>query len=244
MICPQCGKEFDPTSQQKSRQKKGIIISCSRKCAGKLSNKAHTKTHCKRGHELTPENRIGKVGQCRKCVNEAKRAKYVPSPLIIKTHCINGHKRIPENLGTKGNCLICETIRRKNKLSSDKEYKATVNERSRKWQENWRLNNPILAKEKGRARYLMDPIKLKEGQLKWKLANPDKYKKSRKRRKLKSVVDLQKSYIREKLRRIGITSPSDELIELQREKIQYNRFIRSSKKVIKEKENVNISCNA
>jgi len=80
------------------------------------------KTHCKAGHQYTPENTlIDHVGhkRCRICHNAAsaksyeKRAPEKP-PKPPKTHCVNGHPWIPENWlhskrGGKDtfDCMIC-----------------------------------------------------------------------------------------------------------------------------------------
>lgn len=79
------------------------------------------KTHCKRGHEFTPENTYIETRGNRKCrtcmqaANEAwnvkRRQEYVPKPR--QTHCKRGHEFIPENtyVGAKGH-RTCRTCKR------------------------------------------------------------------------------------------------------------------------------------
>lgn len=66
-----------------------------------------SKTHCKRGHEFTPENTIpqgnGRGRACRTCNNERARAFYESHKGLRqpnnkdKTHCKRGHEFTPEN---------------------------------------------------------------------------------------------------------------------------------------------------
>lgn len=67
---------------------------------------AAAKTHCKRGHEFTPENTIrnGPTGRgCRTCNNERAAAWYEKNKRTglpqnaAKTHCKRGHEFTPEN---------------------------------------------------------------------------------------------------------------------------------------------------
>jgi len=71
-------------------------------------NKAESsKTHCKYGHEYTPENtfRSGKGRNCRSCRKIRQKSK--------KTHCPNGHELSPGNfyLNKQGHrlCRICDS---------------------------------------------------------------------------------------------------------------------------------------
>ncbi len=96
--------------------------SCEKRCVNPahltpLAHAAHTtlthedvpekiKTHCKRGHEFTPETiwlnkRDGKK-QCKICSETLRRARYKAThagrtPI---THCKNGHELTPENTAT------------------------------------------------------------------------------------------------------------------------------------------------
>lgn len=70
------------------------------------------KTHCKHGHEFTPENtRIYEncKGWARQCVECAKiRAeKQKKPPRGPRTHCKHGHERTKENLRHNGKSWIC-----------------------------------------------------------------------------------------------------------------------------------------
>lgn len=66
-----------------------------------------TKTHCKRGHEFTPENTKVTINQCgnpgRTCIACQKLAearRYTPHPKPPATHCIYGHAFDEENTYT------------------------------------------------------------------------------------------------------------------------------------------------
>lgn len=77
-------------------------------------------THCKRGHELTPENVYVNSGkgtrQCRKCKREANRAwRHGEKISIPNTHCRRGHLLTPQNSYLQSNggrsCAICQKER-------------------------------------------------------------------------------------------------------------------------------------
>lgn len=83
------------------------------------------KTHCKRGHEFTPENIWYPPGKqhrfCRVCLKarlrEAKRRRRVrlglPLEPIPKTHCPHGHPYSPENTYlSRSNRRHCRTCQR------------------------------------------------------------------------------------------------------------------------------------
>jgi hypothetical protein len=86
-----------------------------------------SKTHCKRGHEFTPENTApnGDNGRaCRKCSNHSRREWHRRQerpkrpPRIPKTHCKHGHEFTPENTyvrvdsdGTHRRCIECSRER-------------------------------------------------------------------------------------------------------------------------------------
>lgn len=88
------------------------------------------KTHCKRGHEFTPENtriQIGHKGKqmrnCRTCERERRPPVVRTVPLKgSKTHCKNGHEYTPENTyiipssGSK-TCRTCVRERRARKAA-------------------------------------------------------------------------------------------------------------------------------
>lgn len=83
------------------------------------------KTHCKRGHEFTPENtiRCPRGRTCRTCVNEASNRRYRKlhpdgrgrDYNARKMHCKRGHEFTPENTyrAPKGGraCRTCQTVR-------------------------------------------------------------------------------------------------------------------------------------
>jgi hypothetical protein len=75
-------------------------------------------THCKYGHELTPENIYwsAKGRSCRTCVlirssarQKRLRALAGPKPRRVYTHCKRGHELTPENTtsGIRRRCLTC-----------------------------------------------------------------------------------------------------------------------------------------
>lgn len=75
------------------------------------------KTHCKRGHEFTPENtRITPRGTrtCRACNRADCAERYVANPKVIKTHCPRGHE-YTEYVSKSGKpfraCKECNRVR-------------------------------------------------------------------------------------------------------------------------------------
>jgi hypothetical protein len=82
-------------------------------------NKNANKTHCKHGHEYTPENtyRQGKRGGrfCREChLSRRRNGVGVGGHNARKTHCPQGHEYSPENTGTSKNGHVrwCRTCKR------------------------------------------------------------------------------------------------------------------------------------
>lgn len=78
------------------------------------------KTHCKHGHEFTPENTYTRPDgkrSCRQCQRDreaTKRAQRPKKQRALKTHCKRGHEFTPENTyaydtpnGKKRNCRKC-----------------------------------------------------------------------------------------------------------------------------------------
>lgn len=71
------------------------------------------KTHCKHGHEFTPENtrvyenREGWARQCRECERNREKGRRRP-PRVARTHCANGHEWTPENVRNNGKTMICK----------------------------------------------------------------------------------------------------------------------------------------
>ena len=108
--------------------------------AGERSKaRAAAKTHCKHGHEYTPENTyISKAGHrvCRTCQRDwmrntypARRAKVVPQR--FKNQCPHGHP-YPENAKYRPNgskyCVECNRIRAREKWRVDHHYTPPVDE--------------------------------------------------------------------------------------------------------------------
>mgnify|MGYP000296532945 CR=1 FL=1 len=76
------------------------------------------KTHCKRGHEFTPENTILRADQaraCRACNRERANAWYLTNRKTgqidnkDKTHCKRGHEFTPENTYQRKDGRQCKT---------------------------------------------------------------------------------------------------------------------------------------
>ena len=110
------------------------------------------RTHCKHGHEFTPENtRLTRAGtkQCIQCTREKSRAAAEkkrggpPRPFgwanKQKTHCPKGHEYTPENttIGKNGGrfCRACKMLRY---YANHEREKAKMRERKRVRQERLR----------------------------------------------------------------------------------------------------------
>lgn len=107
-----CGKEHTATSDHLTQ---GYVKSC-----GCLKEKGQRtpKTHCRRGHEWTPENTYIQADghrTCRMCMGKFARIK--------KTHCSRGHERTPENLTAGGRgCKLCMVLRNTNHKEENRTY--------------------------------------------------------------------------------------------------------------------------
>lgn len=89
-------------------------------------------THCKRGHERTPENLIGRT--CKKCHAMGARKR--------RTHCNMGHQRTPDNLYPNGTCKQCAITR------ASRWNKENVNERIRIQRKNlWKTRYKMTEEE-------------------------------------------------------------------------------------------------
>jgi hypothetical protein len=90
----------------------------------RIPNYNGTKTHCKHGHEFTPENTMKVKGgrSCRECSRTAsreyQREKFGYQPRVT-THCKRGHEYTPENLALKDGRRVCIECRR----AADREWK-------------------------------------------------------------------------------------------------------------------------
>lgn len=81
-----------------------------------LRVKRATRTHCRRGHAMTPENtyanNAGLQRGCRECNREYQRRKYLEDRrevLATRTHCSAGHELAGDNVTAKGFCRACRT---------------------------------------------------------------------------------------------------------------------------------------
>lgn len=90
---------------------------------GTKSGGSQVKTHCKRGHEFTPENIVYRADRptwriCRTCDEARKAAEKAARPpkRELKTHCIHGHPMSGENLLIQASGVrICRGCRRAGK---------------------------------------------------------------------------------------------------------------------------------
>lgn len=92
------------------------------------------KTHCKNGHEFTPENTIARAAggrNCRQCARDwhredARRRRGTPNPTnnADKTHCVNGHEFTPENTYDNHGHRGCRECRRKAVRESQRRRRA------------------------------------------------------------------------------------------------------------------------
>jgi group I intron endonuclease len=87
-------------------------------------------THCKLGHEFTPENtgRNSKGGRiCRICKNTRERKYYGPlkPPKPPITHCVNGHELTPENVWLRGTVRCCRACNRERQRARNERLKTT-----------------------------------------------------------------------------------------------------------------------
>jgi len=120
------------------------------------------KTHCKNGHERTPENVLPNKN-CRICTNEQRRKVGLQPP----THCKRGHERTPENTHKTGKCLICHE---QNAL----EYRAKIAVKAQLYKAEYYLTNRDKQRAKGRDCYAANPTAAKERTRRWNKENPDK----------------------------------------------------------------------
>ena len=73
------------------------------------------RTHCARGHELSPDNvRTGSRGhgRCITCFNMDQKVRQ--DKLKADGFCIHGHKKSTENTDTNGSCKVCREKHCKN----------------------------------------------------------------------------------------------------------------------------------
>jgi len=95
-------------------------------------------THCRRGHEFTPENTYTQPnGQrtCRICSGKSARKK--------KTHCKRGHPRTPENLTVGRSCKLCMIERNTSHKEEDRPYHNA-------YSRQWLATHPLTAEQKKR----------------------------------------------------------------------------------------------
>lgn len=120
------------------------------------------KTHCKNGHERTPENVLPNKN-CRICTNEQRRIKYLKPP----THCKNGHERTPENTGKNGRCLLCKKLQ-------DAEYRVKIADKARAYKAEYYQKDRDQQRAKRRRYYVENSASAKERTRVWNKENPDK----------------------------------------------------------------------
>lgn len=71
-VCAMCGKEFQRPDNRRAKPK-----FCSSPCSARAPHPGRRRSHCKHGHEYTPENTIIRSGgarRCRICRNAASKA--------------------------------------------------------------------------------------------------------------------------------------------------------------------------
>lgn len=68
----------------------------------------------------------------------------------------------------------------------------------------------------------------------WREANPDKVKAFESRKSRKKIDDLADRYVKDKLRKLGVPTPSPELIEMKREQLMLYRLTKQLFETIKE----------
>jgi hypothetical protein len=80
--CRQCNRDYGNAKYHRKNPKAGT--------RQKPNWKRPTKAFCKRGHALTPANRLGGVGQCKQChalwqaeYNKTHRQKYKPRKAMV-----------------------------------------------------------------------------------------------------------------------------------------------------------------
>lgn len=123
------------------------------------------KTHCKRGHEYTPENTHmwGHARMCRTCPGVRPRK--------VKSHCNRGHELTPENIAdAKRRCRTCKNDRQTARYwRTPDESRRASNEQSH----IWRSKHLELARARRRAQYANDPEKYKRWAREQKWGDPD-----------------------------------------------------------------------
>jgi hypothetical protein len=92
-------------------------------------------THCKRGHELTPDNCIGDTKRCRRCARDRENERYWTKrrPLLdigrLDRECKNGHPRTEENTYVvpktgHRHCRVCRREREGAQRTETRELRA------------------------------------------------------------------------------------------------------------------------
>lgn len=275
MICPQCGKEFEPAKAATERaKKKGMLNCCSKSCATKnrwererIKCEIECPT-CKSTFSPSSEQ-IRRLKQqqrklycSQKCATKGNRKEY----------CKRGHLRSAENINNKGDCKLCISLRNKiwcelnPEKRSESHKKANAKwlttesgkqyqkENFKKRAERFKNNQPERYKEMNRRTsklYAMrHPEKVKESRKKWVQNNREqvkarylKYGPKILAWRKKQAAKLTDYYVKSILK-MGGREVSTDLIELKRTQLHHHRFIRAAKTAKKEKENVNIPCNA
>lgn len=88
-------------------------------------------THCRHGHEYTPENTLFTEAdgrRCRACNKEKYQRRYVKKgrqPVPAKSHCVHGHELNESTLGVGTNgrrfCRVCHRLRERERVKRLKE---------------------------------------------------------------------------------------------------------------------------
>ena len=103
------------------------------KAKGRTWRQSEKLTHCKQGHEFTPENTRWtersdglRVRTCRTCRLRTGRSLYVPHPRPAVTHCPKGHPYDESNTytNTKGR-KVCRACKRK-RDEHDRDRRRTI----------------------------------------------------------------------------------------------------------------------
>lgn len=100
----------------------------------------------------------------------------------------------------------------------------------REWMEKWRRTHPDIVKEQKRKYYQANREKCLKNSKAWRLKNPERFQKLHNEGNRRAWRELRDSVIRVIMKdRHGIINPTQEMIDLFRQTILFNRSLKRRK---------------